>query len=502
MLCAGGSISMSTRLSRWALLAGLAFAVPTLGPTIAEAQAEVPGAANLYPGRYAAVCTPGPIFGCVCVIDSSGEALMFTEFDSVAGYHLQDVADSEYLRMISWLRRNCESLTQPETARSVAADGAGDQRRRDGEAERLGGLDIDHQLRFGRLLDRQARRLLALEDTIDVRSRTPNYVDSIRSIGDQCPFCDELPMTTERRESMLFRQCHNRLAVIIHECVRCGDQATVRLVCERRDGCLDFCLIVHRGCRKLDSERFGGRSEFAQECRVKRRGLGIEHERYAPDARGNLLDHLQPFPNQWEVDESEAGEVAAWLRQAGHETLSDRIVDDIEYDRDGTGRLFQCGSDRRPASDDEVRCRTYQLLRIGSDPAQVSTGISMLDSDIAVLGPPERLEPLPKRNNAGQRFRIVLDVRVEERDATHARRLLRVHSERPRSRAAEQRDEGAALHSITSSACCRNGSGMVRPSAFAVLRLTISSNLVGSWTGKSPALAPLRIRSTYDAARR
>jgi hypothetical protein len=37
---------------------------------MAEAQAEVPDAANLYPGRYAAVCTPGPIFGCVCVIDS------------------------------------------------------------------------------------------------------------------------------------------------------------------------------------------------------------------------------------------------------------------------------------------------------------------------------------------------------------------------------------------------------------------------------------------------
>jgi len=125
MLCAGGSISMSTRLSRWALLTGLVFAVPTLGPTIAEAQADVPDAANLYPGRYAAVCTPGPIFGCVCVIDSSGEALMFTELDSMADHHLKDVADSEYLRMISWLRRTCASLTQPATASSVAAEGAG-----------------------------------------------------------------------------------------------------------------------------------------------------------------------------------------------------------------------------------------------------------------------------------------------------------------------------------------------------------------------------------------
>ena len=50
---------------------------------------------------------------------------MFTELDSMAGHHLQDVADSEYLRMISWLRRTCALLTQPATTRSVAAEGAG-----------------------------------------------------------------------------------------------------------------------------------------------------------------------------------------------------------------------------------------------------------------------------------------------------------------------------------------------------------------------------------------
>ena len=102
---------MSTRLLRWALLTGLAFA--TLRPTIAEAQADVPDAANLYPGRYAAVCTPAPIFGCVCATDSPGEALMFTELGSTADLHLEAGADSEYLRMTSWLRRTCESLAQP-----------------------------------------------------------------------------------------------------------------------------------------------------------------------------------------------------------------------------------------------------------------------------------------------------------------------------------------------------------------------------------------------------
>jgi hypothetical protein len=114
MLCAGGSISVWTRLSHWALLTGLTFAVPTLAPTIAAAQADVSDAADLYPGGHAARCIPAPIFSCVCTIDPSGEAVMFTDLDSIAEHHL-DVADSEYSRMISWLRRTCEALTQPAT---------------------------------------------------------------------------------------------------------------------------------------------------------------------------------------------------------------------------------------------------------------------------------------------------------------------------------------------------------------------------------------------------
>ena len=63
----------------------------------------------------------------------------------------------------------------------------------------------------------------------------------------------------------------------------------------------------------------------------------------------------------------------------------------------------------------------------------------------------------------------------------------------------KRRDGSAAnarSHSITLSARSRNDSGMARPSALAVLRLTRSSNLVGCWTGRSSGLAPFRMRST------
>ena len=56
-------------------------------------------------------------------------------------------------------------------------------------------------------------------------------------------------------------------------------------------------------------------------------------------------------------------------------------------------------------------------------------------------------------------------------------------------------------YSITSSARTRNDSGIVRPKAFAVLRLTTRSNLVGNSTGKSLTLAPRKMRSTKEAVR-
>ena len=49
-------------------------------------------------------------------------------------------------------------------------------------------------------------------------------------------------------------------------------------------------------------------------------------------------------------------------------------------------------------------------------------------------------------------------------------------------------------YSKTSSARAMSVGEIVRPSAFAVLRLMMSSNLVGCWIGRSAGLAPLRNR--------
>src|SRR5262245_60679239 len=84
---------------------------------------------------------------------------------------------------------------------------------------------------------------------------------------------------------------------------------------------------------------------------------------------------------------------------------------------------------------------------------------------------------------------------IQEPNHRH-RWLLRACRERPCCRAAEQRDELAALHSITSSARASSVGGTSTPSALAALRLITSSYLVGACTGRSAGFSPLRMRST------
>ena len=71
----------------------------------------------------------------------------------------------------------------------------------------------------------------------------------------------------------------------------------------------------------------------------------------------------------------------------------------------------------------------------------------MLDFDVAILHPSERLDSFSKGRNPGVSFLIVLGEPMQEHDAPYALGLLRTRHERPRCRrAAEKRDELAPLH--------------------------------------------------------
>ena len=104
---------------------------------------------------------------------------------------------------------------------------------------------------------------------------------------------------------------------------------------------------------------------------------------------------------------------------------------------------------------------------------------------------------LRPRCNAAMRFSTDSDDPGPRYPDQRHRRLLRARRQRPsHGSAAEQRDELASSHSITSSARASSVGGMSRPSALAVLRLMTRSNFVGCCTGRSAGFSPLRMRST------
>jgi hypothetical protein len=58
---------------------------------------------------------------------------------------------------------------------------------RDGDAERLRGLEVDDQLELGRLFNRQIAGLRAFEDLVHIGSGTPEQVGDARPIGAEPP---------------------------------------------------------------------------------------------------------------------------------------------------------------------------------------------------------------------------------------------------------------------------------------------------------------------------
>src|SRR5215208_1106388 len=142
-----------------------------------------------------------------------------------------------------------------------------------------------------------------------------------------------------------------------------------------------------------------------------------------------------------------------------------------------------------------VGLQSHKFLRTRPRATLITAAPAKVDPDINSLPPAKLLQLVAQRRDASLRFRVVFLERHQHAHAPYPVDLLRTCAKRPCCRsAANEHNKLPPLHSITSSAARSSPSGMVRPSALAVLRLITNSNLVGSITGKSLGLAPRRIR--------
>src|SRR5262245_38211346 len=142
---------------------------------------------------------------------------------------------------------------------------------------------------------------------------------------------------------------------------------------------------------------------------------------------------------------------------------------------------------------DHVGTQRDQLFREWRILIRASGCKTVLDLDVAALRPSALGETDTKCREASFHLGVVLGVSNQHTNAWHPHGFLRPRRERPRGRAAEQRDELAALHSITSSARASTAGGTVRPNAFAIFKLMTISIFVENSIGRSPGFAPFKI---------
>src|SRR5262249_11197719 len=109
-----------------------------------------------------------------------------------------------------------------------------------------------------------------------------------------------------------------------------------------------------------------------------------------------------------------------------------------------------------------------ELGGIGPDILRIARAPDDVDPCIAMVYPARLLQPPTKCSNADARVGSAFDPH-QRADEAHALALLRARRERPCDAAGEERNERAALHSITSSATCRgHHSDLVLRSAHAL----------------------------------
>src|SRR6476646_5931086 len=129
----------------------------------------------------------------------------------------------------------------------------GKQRLRNGQAERLCGLEIDNQLVLGRRLHRHIGWLLALEDAIDIPDGLPDCIVRIRSVRDQATAYSVIAIRINRRQFVASGKTDYEPAVSRRTACR-YDHAAIAGTCECHHATLDFVGIAYVQRRELDTK--------------------------------------------------------------------------------------------------------------------------------------------------------------------------------------------------------------------------------------------------------
>src|SRR5258707_111956 len=128
------------------------------------------------------------------------------------------------------------------------------ERRRDRQAERLGGLEVDHEVELRRLLDRQIARPGAPKDLVNVPGEATQHVGIINRVGHQSANVDERGLRIHGRQTILRDELHELPTVAPEQNILDQQEGTYPGCCRRKQSTLEVPGIRYRKLVKLDTQ--------------------------------------------------------------------------------------------------------------------------------------------------------------------------------------------------------------------------------------------------------
>src|SRR5262245_8445564 len=264
------------------------------------------------------------------------------------------------------------------------------------------GLEVDQEFKFGGLHDREVPRPLALENATCVDATLAKCVTRVGTIRHQAAGQRKLALNSHGREMIASSECV--------DLIQSAEQKRIGGNCEHADFLLDesrkggLQVAIGGG-----SEHKDGLVESAR-CglHVIRLALGIGVIRVQKDRdHTRLWDHsaqqLQPLMFERNLQEVNAGDVAAGPVVTGNKTKLDRIATVHEDDWNSRGRCLSGHSrDDAAGRKDYGNATSNQLVCSLWQPIEVAIHPPVVDRDVAALNKARFIEAGPEADHAGR----------------------------------------------------------------------------------------------------
>src|SRR5215471_18150584 len=190
--------------------------------------------------------------------------------------------------------------------------------------------------------------------------------------------------------------------------------------------------------------------------------------------RHDLLEQFEPLHGQFRGHDGEPGYVAPRVRQTCDQAGAQRIGRRSHDDGYALCRGLRSSDRSHTACHDNIDLCPQKIANQRGYRFDIIAKMAKLVGDVAPFDITEVAHPA---HEFLAEWIVARGSRPDVPDTRHLPWLLPPRRERPRRRrAAEQRDERAPLHSITSSARASSVGGISRPSASAVCKLITNSN--------------------------